>query len=129
MKFLKRSISFFQIQNFNFTDFNPENAKDCNQETLFSQHLLVCALLEMGNLLLGLGTVAQNLISDQSLSKFPKIFYYFTFSIKFKLNITFRSSRNCLCCSRTPLSSSKISRCVVSSLHLRCSSKSEYSFN
>lgn len=49
-------------------DFNPENAKDCNQETLFSQHLLVCALLEMGNLILGLGTVAQNLVSDASLS-------------------------------------------------------------
>nr|CAD7424526.1 unnamed protein product [Timema monikensis] len=48
-------------------DFNPENAKDCNQETLFSQHLLVCALQEMGSLILGLGTTAANLTTDQSL--------------------------------------------------------------
>lgn len=51
-------------------DFSPENAKDCNQETLFSQHLLVCALQEMGNLILGLGTTATNLLSDQSLSTY-----------------------------------------------------------
>lgn len=31
--------------------------------------MLVCALLELGSLILGLGTVAQNLISDHSLSK------------------------------------------------------------
>jgi hypothetical protein len=52
-----------------FADFNPENAKDCNQETLFSQHLLVCALQEMGSITLGLGTTASNLLTDQSLSK------------------------------------------------------------
>jgi len=54
-------------------DFNPENAKDCNQETLFSQHLLTCALLEIGSLILGLGTVAQNLVHDAPLSKFLTI--------------------------------------------------------
>lgn len=48
-------------------DFNPENAKDSNQETLFSQHLLVCALQELGNLVMGLGTTSQNLLSDQHL--------------------------------------------------------------
>lgn len=52
----------------NSIDFNPENAKDANQETLFSQHLLVCALQELGSLSLGLGTTAQNLLSDQSLN-------------------------------------------------------------
>jgi hypothetical protein len=52
-----------------FADFNPENAKDFNQETLFSQHLLVCALQEMGSIILGLGTTAGNLLTDQSLSK------------------------------------------------------------
>jgi hypothetical protein len=52
-----------------FSDFSPENAKDCNQETLFSQHLLVCALQEMGSIILGLGTTASNLLTDQSLSK------------------------------------------------------------
>jgi len=52
-----------------FSDFNPENAKDCNQETLFSQHLLVCALQEMGSIILVLGTTASNLLTDQSLSK------------------------------------------------------------
>jgi len=62
--------------NFNkrgFIDFSPENAKDCNQETLFSQHLLVCALQEMGCLILGLGTTATNLLSDQSLSTYLHI--------------------------------------------------------
>lgn len=52
----------------NSIDFNPENAKDSNQETLFSQHLLVCALQELGSLLLSLGTTAQNLLTDQSLN-------------------------------------------------------------
>lgn len=52
----------------NSIDFNPENAKDSNQETLFSQHLLVCALQELGCLVLVLGTTAQNLLSDQSLN-------------------------------------------------------------
>lgn len=53
----------------NFIDFNPENAKDSNQETLFCQHLLVCALQEIGSLILSLGTTAHDLITDQSLSK------------------------------------------------------------
>ncbi|XP_017846517.1 HEAT repeat-containing protein 5B isoform X2 [Drosophila busckii] len=52
----------------NSIDFNPENAKDSNQETLFSQHLLVCALQELSSLFIGLGTTAQNLLSDQSLN-------------------------------------------------------------
>lgn len=52
----------------NSIDFNPENAKDSNQETLFSQHLLVCALQELGNLILGLGTTSQNLLTDQHLN-------------------------------------------------------------
>ncbi|XP_050067874.1 HEAT repeat-containing protein 5B [Anopheles maculipalpis] len=52
----------------NSIDFNPENAKDSNQETLFSQHLLVCALQELGSLVLLLGTTAQNLLADQSLN-------------------------------------------------------------
>lgn len=52
----------------NSIDFNPENAKDSNQETLFSQHLLVCALQELGSLVLGLGTTAQSLLHDHSLN-------------------------------------------------------------
>lgn len=52
----------------NSIDFNPENAKDSNQETLFSQHLLVCALHELGSLVLGLGTTAHNLLNDASLN-------------------------------------------------------------
>lgn len=52
----------------NSIDFSPENAKDSNQETLFSQHLLVCALQELGSLVLSLGTTSQNLIADQSLN-------------------------------------------------------------
>ncbi|XP_067647134.1 HEAT repeat-containing protein 5B isoform X3 [Eurosta solidaginis] len=52
----------------NSIDFNPENAKDSNQETLFSQHLLVCALQELGSLVLGLGTTAQSLLHDHTLN-------------------------------------------------------------
>ncbi|XP_055847565.1 HEAT repeat-containing protein 5B isoform X1 [Episyrphus balteatus] len=52
----------------NSIDFNPENAKDSNQETLFSQHLLVCALQELGSLVLGLGTTALNLLNDHTLN-------------------------------------------------------------
>jgi hypothetical protein len=51
-------------------DFSPENAKDFNQETIFGQHFLVCALQEMGCLLLNMGTMANNLISDNTCSKF-----------------------------------------------------------
>nr|XP_055377450.1 HEAT repeat-containing protein 5B isoform X2 [Condylostylus longicornis] len=52
----------------NSIDFNPENAKESNQETLFSQHLLVCALQELGSLVSGLGTTAHILLSDPSLN-------------------------------------------------------------
>ncbi|XP_043289102.1 HEAT repeat-containing protein 5B isoform X2 [Venturia canescens] len=63
-----KEIAHVILKQMNSIDFSPENAKDSNQETLFSQHLLVCALQEMGNLILGLGTTATNLLSDQSLS-------------------------------------------------------------
>ncbi|XP_015601934.1 HEAT repeat-containing protein 5B isoform X2 [Cephus cinctus] len=63
-----KEIAHVILKQMNSIDFSPENAKDCNQETLFSQHLLVCALQEMGHLILGLGTTACNLLSDQSLS-------------------------------------------------------------
>ncbi|XP_051162518.1 HEAT repeat-containing protein 5B isoform X4 [Leptopilina boulardi] len=63
-----KEIAHIILKQMNSIDFSPENAKDFNQETLFSQHLLVCALQEMGNLILGLGTTASNLLSDQSLN-------------------------------------------------------------
>ncbi|CAD0204760.1 unnamed protein product [Chrysodeixis includens] len=63
-----REIIQIVIKQMNSIDFNPENAKDCNQETLFSQHLLVCALMEAGELALQLGTSVQNLVSDSSLN-------------------------------------------------------------
>ncbi|XP_021938507.1 HEAT repeat-containing protein 5B isoform X3 [Zootermopsis nevadensis] len=63
-----KEIAHIVIKQMNSIDFNPENAKDFNQETLFSQHLLVCALQEMGSIILGLGTTAGNLLTDQSLS-------------------------------------------------------------
>ncbi|XP_050534619.1 HEAT repeat-containing protein 5B isoform X3 [Daktulosphaira vitifoliae] len=47
-------------------DFSPENAKEFNQETIFGQHFLVCALQEIGCLLLNMGTIAVNLISDNT---------------------------------------------------------------
>ncbi|XP_049845033.1 HEAT repeat-containing protein 5B isoform X1 [Schistocerca gregaria] len=56
------------VKQMNSMDFNPENAKDFNQETLFSQHLLVCALQEIGSLIQGLGTTAVSLVTDQSLN-------------------------------------------------------------
>ncbi|CAH2054631.1 unnamed protein product, partial [Iphiclides podalirius] len=58
----------------NSIDFNPENAKDCNQETLFSQHLLVCALTEAGELAEQLGTSVHNLTTDTGLNMIDTIF-------------------------------------------------------
>lgn len=55
-------------------DFSPENAKDHNQETLFSQHLLVCALQELGCLAMVLGTTMQNLINDSTLNFIDTIY-------------------------------------------------------
>ncbi|XP_026315356.1 HEAT repeat-containing protein 5B isoform X2 [Hyposmocoma kahamanoa] len=68
-----REIIQIVVKQMNSIDFNPENAKDCNQETLFSQHLLVCALTEAGELALQLGTSVQNLISDTSLNMIDTI--------------------------------------------------------
>ncbi|XP_053615269.1 HEAT repeat-containing protein 5B [Plodia interpunctella] len=68
-----REIIQIVIKQMNSIDFNPENAKDCNQETLFSQHLLVCALTEAGELALQLGTSVQNLLSDTSLNMIDAI--------------------------------------------------------
>ncbi|CAG9828838.1 unnamed protein product [Diabrotica balteata] len=63
-----KEIAQIIIKEMNSIDFNPENAKDVNQETLFSQHLLVCALQEIGILISSLGTTAHDLITDQSLN-------------------------------------------------------------
>ncbi|XP_057651452.1 HEAT repeat-containing protein 5B [Diorhabda carinulata] len=63
-----KDIAHIIVKEMNSIDFNPENAKDVNQETLFSQHLLVCALQEIGVLVLSLGTSAHDLITDQSLN-------------------------------------------------------------
>lgn len=63
-----KEIAQIIVKQMNSIDFNPENAKDCNQETLFGQHLLVCALQEIGALVLGLGTTAIVLLTDQSLN-------------------------------------------------------------
>lgn len=63
-----KEIVHIVAKQMNSIDFTPENAKDSNQETLFSQHLLVCALQELGSLVLGLGTTSQNLIVDHSLN-------------------------------------------------------------
>ncbi|XP_046389044.1 HEAT repeat-containing protein 5B [Ischnura elegans] len=49
-------------------DPSPENAKESNQETLFGQHLLVCALQEMGSLLLALSTSASTVLLDAQLA-------------------------------------------------------------
>lgn len=52
------------LKQMNSIDFNPENAKECNQETIFNQHLLVCALQELAVLFLSLGTTMYHLVSD-----------------------------------------------------------------
>lgn len=62
-----KELVLLMAKQMNSIDFNPENAKDSNQETLFSQHLLVCALQELGSLVLSLGTTAQVLLTDVSL--------------------------------------------------------------
>ncbi|XP_044256431.1 HEAT repeat-containing protein 5B isoform X4 [Tribolium madens] len=63
-----KEIAQIIVKEMNSIDFNPENAKDFNQETLFSQHLLVCALQEIGCLVLSLGTTAHDLITDPTLN-------------------------------------------------------------
>ncbi|XP_049821749.1 HEAT repeat-containing protein 5B isoform X2 [Aethina tumida] len=63
-----KEIAQIIVREMNSIDFNPENAKDFNQETLFSQHLLVCALQEVGSLVLSLGTTAHDLITDHTLN-------------------------------------------------------------
>ncbi|XP_073829450.1 HEAT repeat-containing protein 5B-like isoform X2 [Musca autumnalis] len=63
-----KELVYMIAKQMNSIDFNPENAKDSNQETLFSQHFLVCALQKLGSLVLGLGTTAQNLLADQTLN-------------------------------------------------------------
>ncbi|KAL1493305.1 hypothetical protein ABEB36_011384 [Hypothenemus hampei] len=63
-----KQIAQIIAKEMNSIDFNPENAKEFNQETLFSQHLLVCALQEIGSLILSLGTTAHDLITEQSLN-------------------------------------------------------------
>ncbi|XP_066155601.1 HEAT repeat-containing protein 5B isoform X1 [Euwallacea fornicatus] len=63
-----KQIAQIIVKEMNSIDFNPENAKEFNQETLFSQHLLVCALQEIGSLILSLGTTAYDLITDQTLN-------------------------------------------------------------
>lgn len=67
-----KEIAQIVVKEMNSIDFNPENAKDFNQETLFSQHLLVCGLQEIGSLVLNLGTTAHDLIMDQHLSESQK---------------------------------------------------------
>lgn len=79
VKFTKIILKFYII-----LDFSPENAKDFNQETIFGQHFLVCALQEIGCLLLNMGTMANNLISDNTCSKF-KMILLFIYLLKVKL--------------------------------------------
>ncbi|CAH0731953.1 unnamed protein product, partial [Brenthis ino] len=69
-----REIIQIVAKQMNSIDFNPENAKDCNQETLFSQHLLVCALTEAGELAQQLGTAVHSLVSDTSLGVLDTVF-------------------------------------------------------
>ncbi|XP_046971880.1 HEAT repeat-containing protein 5B [Vanessa cardui] len=69
-----REIIQIVAKQMNSIDFNPENAKDCNQETLFSQHLLVCALTEAGELAIQLGTAVHSLVADTSLGMLDTVF-------------------------------------------------------
>jgi hypothetical protein len=57
-----------------FADFTPENAKEINQETIFNQHLLVCALQEQAALFINLGTSMNHLVTDQGLGLLDGIF-------------------------------------------------------
>ncbi|CAL8143424.1 unnamed protein product [Orchesella dallaii] len=62
------------LKQMNSIDFNPENAKECNQETIFNQHLLVCALQELAALFLSLGTSMYHLVSDPTVALLNGIF-------------------------------------------------------
>jgi len=107
-------------------DFSPENAKDFNQETIFGQHFLVCALQEMGCLLLNMGTMANNLISDNTCSKFRFCFVYLR---TFYLLFFFRCYWNSFICYDTSKSSCSIVSCMVYTVCLYCLTKPMHSFN
>ncbi|XP_072933477.1 HEAT repeat-containing protein 5B [Epargyreus clarus] len=95
----------------NSIDFNPENAKDCNQETLFSQHLLVCALTEAGELALQLGTSVQNLVSDTSLNMIDTIFTVLEHPCVAARLAAGRAAR-CVCVALPALIAPLLDRCV-----------------
>ncbi|EEB14387.1 conserved hypothetical protein [Pediculus humanus corporis] len=115
-----KEITLVVAKQMNSIDFNPENAKDCNQETLFSQHLLVCALLEMGNLLLGLGTVAQNLISDQSLNLVETVCVVLVHPCQ-AARLAAAWCLRCICVAVPSQSTPLIDRCIESIENLKAS--------
>lgn len=111
-----KEIAQIIVEEMNSIDFNPENAKDFNQETLFSQHLLVCALQEIGCLVLSLGTTAYDLITDQSLSKQKLLAVKWFVCI---LNL-FRFNRTNSKCFGASMSGCTLSSCVVFEVYLCC---------
>ncbi|KAL0275721.1 UNVERIFIED_CONTAM: hypothetical protein PYX00_003499 [Menopon gallinae] len=115
-----KEISIVVAKQMNSIDFNPENAKDCNQETLFSQHLLVCALLEMGNLILGLGTVAQNLLSDPSLNLIDTVCVVLVHPCQ-AARLAAAWCLRCICVAVPSQSTPLIDRCIESVENMRTS--------
>lgn len=57
------------------SDSNLE-ARITNADITASQHVLVCALQELGSLIHGLGTTAAPLLQDSSTGIFPELFMY-----------------------------------------------------
>lgn len=115
-----KEIAQIIIEEMNSIDFNPENAKDFNQETLFSQHLLVCALQEIGCLVLSLGTTAHDLITEQSLSELHLlVFVYFSCVC---VCIFSRFDRIYGECVGSPLPSGSFGCRLLFTMHMRCCS-------
>lgn len=116
-----KQIAQIIAKEMNSIDFNPENAKEFNQETLFSQHLLVCALQEIGSLILSLGTTAHDLITDQSLSTN----HVWCSMLEFN-KINFRCDRCYYECPDSSLPSRSISGRLVPSMYLRSRAQPDF---
>jgi len=103
-------------------DFSPENAKEINQETIFNQHLLVCALQEMSALFINLGTSMQHLVTDQSFGLLDGIFSVLIHPSQ-STRLSAAWALRCLCVAIPSMAFKCIERCLQALDNLKTSSE------
>ncbi|OXA59612.1 HEAT repeat-containing protein 5B isoform X2 [Folsomia candida] len=99
------------LKQMNSIDFSPENAKEINQETIFNQHLLVCALQEMAALFINLGTSMHHLVTDQGLGLLDGIFGVLIHPSQ-STRLSAAWALRCLCVAIPSMSYKCIERCL-----------------